>query len=121
VKRAPKLLEWQEEAILSDVLDLSGIGHAHIPNEREAAKLGRVKAQGLHPGMPDHLIFPSPPKRPDIRCVWVELKRIGGGPPTKPQFECHLELEQLGDFVIVAYGADDAIGQLKDLGYPIRV
>jgi len=73
-----------------------------IPNggARSASTAGRLKAEGVLPGVPDLFI-------PEWR-VWVEMKRTKGGSVSKEQKEFHKYLAGVGYCVIVAKGCEEA-------------
>jgi hypothetical protein len=103
------------------VLDIAGIFHAHIPNEQKNRKIGRLLKMGLRRGFPDHFIADKPKQPKGCRGVFIELKRVGGKEPTETQCDVHHKLTMRGYLVLVAYGAEDAIRQLKALGYDLRL
>lgn len=78
-----------------------------IPNGglRRKAVAGKLKAEGVEPGVPDLHV-------PAWR-LWIEMKRIGGDPPTAGQLDWHRYLRACGDTVLVAYGCADAIRQVE--------
>ena len=73
-----------------------------IPNggARSASVAGRLKAEGVLPGVPDLFI-------PEWR-IWVEMKRTKGGSVSKDQKELHKYLASVGYCVIVAKGCEEA-------------
>lgn len=73
-----------------------------IPNggARTAATAGRLKAEGVSPGVPDLFI-------PALK-LWVEMKRTKGGILSQEQKDWRDYLESVGYCVIVGKGADDA-------------
>ena len=73
-----------------------------IPNggARSASVAGRLKAEGVLPGVPDLFI-------PEWR-TWVEMKRTKGGSVSKDQKELHNYLASVGYCVIVAKGCEEA-------------
>lgn len=84
-----------------------------IPNggARSASVAGRLKAEGVLPGVPDLFI-------PAWR-VWIEMKRIKGGSVSKEQKELHKYLESVGYRVIVAKGAEEAKQRLLPLSVEV--
>ena len=127
-------LEHGEQARLATALDAAGMLWNHCPNEgKRPGRTGRtLRGQGLKPGWPDVLIVtPAADGRPTV----LELKRVGlrpkraapGLPPWAPgcftaEQRRYLErFEAAGWHALVAYGADDAIEQLRGLGYPLEV
>ncbi len=122
--RADELIpsEEQEMHVLCDWLRAHGILFAHPANE------GRHKPQyrrkqvvlGLQPGLPDLLIFTTPPKKPVARGVAIELKRQRGGTISEAQMRWIEELRKCGWMAWVAPGAERAIEELERLGYGKR-
>jgi hypothetical protein len=104
--------ESQEMAVLADYLDACGFLWCHVPNEgKRTPRLGaHMKRLGLKAGVPDVLVFDF-----DGYGVAIELKRVGGRPPTAAQKWWLAELEKCGWRCIVAYGAMDAISKLREL------
>lgn len=78
-----------------------------IPNggARSPATAGRLKAEGVSPGVPD-LFIPA-------WGLWVEMKRAKGGKVSPEQKEWHSYLESCGYRVIVGLGQTDAINQTQ--------
>lgn len=124
----PNPTEHQEACILADWLRIKHVPFIHVPNEgkRSYQVAARLKKAGLSPGFPDYLIFMAPPAatqtpgwEKDAACVGaaIELKRKKGGKPTRSQVEWLKTLQANGWAVCVAYGADDAIKWLEELGY----
>jgi hypothetical protein len=74
---------------------------------------------GLFAGAPDVLIFTEPPLK-KCRGVAIELKRIGGKGPSPQQTEWLEGLRACGWDAFVSYGADEAISELKKLGFGIQ-
>ena len=91
----------------------------HVPNggKRSKGVAGKLKAQGVRPGVPD-ICFPV--ARGGYNGLYIELKVIKGN-PTEEQRAWLLDLEQEGNMACVCYGwqlAADVIsayasGQLK--------
>jgi len=111
--------EADEQALLVDILRWSGLDVAHIPNGgywsyRAASDMKRL---GQLKGMPDLFLFDRAPATGQT--VWVEMKRRKGGSLSASQKAVHDKLRARGDVVIVAKGADDALEQLRALGYKI--
>ncbi len=78
-----------------------------IPNggARSPATAGRLKAEGVSPGVPD-LFVPA-------WGLWVEMKRAKGGKISPEQKEWHQYLANCGYRVIVCHGCPDAINQTQ--------
>jgi hypothetical protein len=77
-----------------------------IPNgELRNVRVGmRLKAEGVTPGVPDLYC-------PELR-LWIEFKRQRGGTVSSHQKEWHKYLSDIGDTVVVAKGAHDAVNQI---------
>ena len=73
-----------------------------IPNggARSASVAGRLKAEGVLPGVPDLFI-------PEWR-MWIEMKRTKGGSISEAQRKMHWFLEDVGYCVIIAKGCEEA-------------
>jgi len=76
-----------------------------IPNggARSKATAGRLKVEGVSPGVPDLFV-------PAWR-LWVEMKRTKGGNLSAEQKDWIAYLESVGFSCIVGKGADDAKGK----------
>lgn len=111
-----KLCKW---------LESRGIVYHSTPNEGAILAGGRskwifaivskLKAMGLQSGYPDLSIDTPPPAKPRAR-VKIELKSAKGNLSEKQKVWVD-KLTGLGDIVVIAYGIDDAIKQLEELGY----
>lgn len=77
-----------------------------IPNggKRGKAEAGRLKAEGVSPGVPD-LYIPE-------WSVWVEMKRQKGGSVSAEQKDWHQYLRACGDTVLICKGFDDAVDKI---------
>ena len=80
-----------------------------IPNggARNKATAGRLKAEGVTPGVPDLFI-------PAWR-IFVEMKRTKGGQVSQAQKDMMDYLKGCGYSCIIARGCDDAIIQMEAL------
>lgn len=78
-----------------------------IPNggQRSAATAGRLKAEGVMPGVPD-LFVPA-------WALWVEMKRAKGGVVSPEQKKMIKALESVGYCVLVCRGCEDAKAQIE--------
>ena len=112
-------LERDEQRWLGQVLDALGVAWAHPVNEGKRSLAGgaQLKRQGMRAGLPDVLVFTSPPSRPEARGVALELKRRRGGKVSAHQSEWLARLEACGWVVRVCEGLDAAIAFLAELGW----
>jgi hypothetical protein len=78
-----------------------------IPNggARSKATAGRLKVEGVSPGVPDLFV-------PAWR-LWVEMKRTKGGSLSAEQKDWIVYLESVGFCCIVGKGADDAKAKIS--------
>ncbi len=108
--------ELAEQVALASRLDRAGLLWCHVPNggrrgRREAVAL---QASGVKAGVPDVLIF-TPPPAGGVG-VALELKAIdGAAAPEQRQWLARLHV--CGWATVVVYGVDDAVAQLRMLGY----
>lgn len=117
-------LEDAEQIMLVQWLALHGIKFFSVPNEAALksarsryALMQKLFAMGLLKGAPD-LVLITPP--PSMNChVAIEMKRGApkAGKVSENQRSVHLDMRQDNWGVLVAYGCDDAIKQLTELGY----
>lgn len=79
-----------------------------VPNggARSKAAAGRLKAEGVLPGVPDLFV-------PAWR-LWVEMKRAKGGVVSPEQKDWIAYLESVGYCVLVCRGCEDAKGQITN-------
>ena len=80
-----------------------------IPNggARHAAVAARLKAEGVSRGVPD-LFIPA-------WGLWIEMKRQKGGRLSPEQRDWIGYLQSIGDTVVVAHGAQEAIDAVSKL------
>lgn len=112
-------LEENEQMKLAQLLDSIGVLWLHPPNEikcnpqylKKRARLG-VKA-----GVPDVIIFDSPPNSLGHRGAAIELKRKKGGTLSDAQADWLLKLAARGWAIATCKGIDQAIKQLRIWGY----
>lgn len=108
--------ELHEQIALARILDAARLLWCHVPNggyrsRREAVSLGQ---SGVKPGVPDVLIFTPTSAAP--RGTALELKAPRGS-VSEEQREWLSALSGLGWATVVAYGHEDAVGQLRALGH----
>lgn len=79
-----------------------------IPNGgfRSRATAGRLKAEGVMRGIPDLFV-------PEWN-LWIEMKRVKGGRLSPDQVNWKQYLEEIGNTVFVAYGAQNAMQLVDD-------
>jgi len=111
--------EEQEQRTVADYLDWLNIVWCHPPNggKRSKSEAARFQLIGVKPGVPDILIFSQPPKLPNVRGVWIEMKKVRGPKPTESQSQWHSDLGECNWVGRVCYGAEDALTFIKSLGW----
>ena len=114
--------ELQEQIALVRVLRKARLVYCAVPNGgyRLAGEAKRLRASGVVAGVPDLLIFDAPPDSESVGTA-LELKRTGlkASSVSKAQRAWLEKLEDRGWVSLVAFGCDDAIQQLRGLGYDI--
>lgn len=85
-----------------------GIRIIAIPNggQRNIATAGRLKAEGVVPGVPD-LFIP-------VWNLWIEMKKETGGRISPEQKDWHNYLNSINQSVIIGKGFDDAKLQVEE-------
>ena len=111
--------EAGEQVRLHQWLRRNGVLHCHVPNGgwRDRAEAAQFRGMGVSAGVPDLLIFDAPPAQRGKVGVALELKRVGGKPPTEAQRQWLSALAERGWVVVVGYGFSDAKDKLTALGY----
>jgi len=108
----PVLSEHQEQALFVQWFrrTFPDIRIFAIPNggARNIVTAGKLKAEGVSPGVPD-LFIPE-------WLTWVEMKRARGGSVSADQKDWHQYLVSLGHKVILGFGCDDAINKIIHRG-----
>ena len=101
-ERIPTEHEEQREFVRWFRQGYKGVRIFAIPNggARSMATAGRLKVEGVSPGVPDLFI-------PDWR-LWVEMKRVKGGSLSAEQKDWIAYLKGCGYTCFVAKGADQA-------------
>lgn len=119
--KSPESADQKALAQLLDTIRINGkpLLWCHIPNEgkRDYLYAIELKRRGVKPGVPDNLIFDSPPKFPQIKGLAIELKRADGGKTTKYQDDWLDALAERGWAAVVCHGIDECIKTLKYYGY----
>lgn len=114
--------ENSEQMRVAEFLDASpGVVWAAVPNGGKRSKFEAIvfKKTGVKRGVPDCLVFTPPPALPAAKGTAFEMKKADGVPSdvSDDQRLWLDRLERLGWATFVAYGADDALRQLRSLGY----
>lgn len=119
--RANELDEIHEQATVVSLLKQNGYFFTAIPNGHVRSKRQSVQAfqEGVIAGMPDLLIFDTPPNLSYAKGVALEMKKTKSS-----SHDVRAEQrKQLKDFArrgwvsVVGYGSADALAQLHALGY----
>lgn len=113
---APVPYERHEQLALIQWLDLRGIEYFSCPNEgkRNPVNGRRMKQQGLTKGAPDLVLLPL---TDDGSPVMIEMKRAKGGRLSQAQRDLHATAASRGWYVVIGFGAKDAIEKLEALGF----
>ncbi len=84
-------------------------------------QMQKLKREGLLNGVPDLILPQGPPARLEMLCTAIEMKRTGGVPSdvSEDQRKVHEDLRRHGWLVIVAFGFQDAVRQLREYGYEV--
>jgi len=116
--------EAVEQAALARRLNAAGLVWFHVPNggSRGSAREGAsLRAAGLKAGVPDVVILSPAPGAP--RGAVIELKRrppAGRLEDVRPEQWAWLgRFAEAGFAAMVALGCEDAVSQLRGLGYPV--
>jgi hypothetical protein len=82
-----------------------------VPNggARSRATAGRLKAEGVKPGVPDLCL---PVARGKYHSLWLELKRTKGGRVSPDQHWWHDQLTAQGHLVVTVKGCTEAVAAL---------
>ena len=85
----------------------------HIPNEGKRSRVtgGRLKRQGLKKGAPDNCL---PVARCGCHALYIELKRMKDGRPTKDQLDWIDRLTRQGNMALVCEGWERAAQVIED-------
>lgn len=120
--RAKVPTESAEQHVLVDALRWAGIGCFSVPNgavlggRDKFALLQKLRNEGLLAGAPDLVLMD---RAPDGKPVAIEMKRRKGARSEMAQRVVHDAMRNRGWVVIVAKGAEDALGQLYQLGFAV--
>lgn len=109
VDRIPTEHEEQRQFVSWFRQTYHGVRIFAIPNGgiRSKSQAGRLKAEGVSPGVPD-LFVPA-------WALWIEMKRQKGGSVSIEQKDWHEYLMSIGHKVLIAKGFDDAVKKLHKL------
>lgn len=114
--------DW-EQTMLARYLDLlfrdGSVKWTHPPNggNRDKITAAKLKGHGVKRGVPDVLIFGSPPNYPESPGAAIELKRREGGITSPEQKEWLEYLENRGWCCAVCRGWEEARRFLGELGW----
>lgn len=101
--------EWSEQVAFVQWFraQFPGVVIFAIPNggARDAVTAGRLKREGVLPGVPDLYV-------PAWKC-WIEMKRCTGGRQSPEQKDMESYLLGCGDTYLLCKGCDDAIAQVR--------
>jgi len=109
--------ETIQEAV-ARALDHAGVRWCHVPNgeHRDMRTARRLKRNGVKAGVPDVLIFESPPNMPMAVGAALELKTERGRASRVQQDWLEALRVNLWE-VAVVYGVDEAAAKLREWGY----
>lgn len=84
----------------------------HIANEYDGGKIGgyRRKLMGVKAGVSDFFL---PLPLGGYHGMWLELKRVEGGKVSREQQDWLNLMQELGYFVTVCYGFEDAVSKIR--------
>lgn len=108
IARIPTEHEEQRDMVRWFRQTWPGVRIHAIPNggARSKATAGRLKAEGVVPGVPDLFV-------PEWR-LWIEMKRSKGGSLSQDQKDWRDYLQSVGYWVVVGKGFADAQKQIID-------
>ena len=109
VDRIPTEHEEQRQFVSWFRQTYHGVRIFAIPNGgiRSKSQAGRLKAEGVSPGVPD-LFVPA-------WALWIEMKRQKGGSVSLEQKDWHQYLIGIGHKVLIAKGFEDAVRKLNQI------
>lgn len=122
--------EKEIQRAVADFLNQANITYTHVANEGKSlsvvkSKIGdnayfsileELKQQGVKKGVPDVLIFESPPNFADKKGLALELKTKSGR-LTEPQEKWLHKLTEIGWLCAYTEGLDQAWNVLEKAGY----
>jgi hypothetical protein len=115
--------EQSEQIALARRLDCARprILWAHVPNggSRDSREVQKLRASGVKAGVPDVLVFTPTAKAPHGVALELKAEGMSYGALGDEQREWLSALAACGWATVVAFGCDDAVGQLKAMGYAL--
>ena len=109
--------EFAEHVFFVKVLRSAGVKFIHPNNNARNAVAGRrAKMMGVEEGTADIIIFTTPPKRPWLKGLCVEIKALDGR-ASKSQVSWLRGMSEAGYGCFVAWGAEAAIEVARIHGY----
>lgn len=122
--------EKEIQKSVAELLDQADVLWAHIPNEAKTLSyiknqkgdsvyfkmLSELNNQGVKSGVPDCLIFTTPPNREDKDGLALELK-TKDGTVSDDQQKWVNRLAEENWLCAISYGLDDGIQKLEKAGY----
>lgn len=112
--------EVTHSVLLADALRRAGLCFEHVENEgrRSGARASIGRRMGRTKGSFDYRIYDPVPARPDVRCLALEIKDEGGR-LSPAQASWAARFRATGGLPLVARGVDDALAQLRGLGFEV--
>ena len=115
--------ELSEQIMVVRKLKAARILFCAVPNggRRNRKEAILLKSSGVIPGVPDVLIFDSPPAAPGAAGTALEMKRESAVPSSVSKFQRRWlsELSERGWKTIVGFGGEHALVELRKLGYEV--
>lgn len=122
--------EKQIQRQVAEFLDVANILYTHVPNEMKSlstlksnvgdnayfATIEELRQQGTKKGVPDVLIFESPPEFPEKKGLALELK-TKDRKTTDDQEKWLRDLTKAGWLCAKSFGLEDAFNKLEAAGY----
>lgn len=111
MEKFPMPTEHAEQCAVASWLRAQGVWFFAVPNGAKMgpAEAAKMKREGLRPGIPDLLIVDKGKR------IALEMKRREGGRVSPEQASAMAHLGGEGWMCIIAHGAEDAIGVLKEI------
>ncbi len=122
--RRGRLYEAEEQALVAQWLDERDVLFTATAGGGQSSAItgARLRRMGVKMGVPDLLIFDSPPRRPGAHGVALEMKRAGTGhlttgKPSEEQVQWLAGLAARCWLTRCCHGHTDAIRWLTELGW----